>query len=77
MKLAEWLAFYPTLVLPEYNAALYALACKLYPNYRNLVDECYFKVSGLPVSDRIRTLSYGHLDQLVRCNFQTMQCEEW
>lgn len=38
VKLAEWLAFYPSYVIPEYSAVVYVLASKSFPNYKNLIN---------------------------------------
>jgi hypothetical protein len=38
VKLTEWLAIYPTNVIPEYSAVVYTLASKIYPTYKDLMS---------------------------------------
>jgi DNA replicative helicase MCM subunit Mcm2 (Cdc46/Mcm family) len=66
IKLAEWIVRYPQEVLPEYSAALFSAAIKLYPSYEELFKECFFKIGNLPIIDNIRTLSYKHLGGLIK-----------
>lgn len=75
-KLAFWLITNPQQVIPEYSAALYAVAGRTFPSYKEIVGECYFKVEGIPVLDSLRKVPYGFLGQLVKGKSISMQFEE-
>lgn len=66
--MAKWLAFHPIKFIPEINSALFAIVCKMYPNYKE-IQECFVRIYRLPVADSIMELSYSHLGKLVKSNF--------
>lgn len=68
LKLAVWLIKYPKDVLPEYSAALYSVACKVFSAYKKLFSECFFKIGSIPIIDKIRHLSYSVLGALIKGN---------
>ena len=57
---------YPQQAIPEYSAALYAIAGKSFPSYKALIGECFFKIAGLPVNDSLRKIAYNYLGQLIK-----------
>ncbi len=63
--MAGWLAFHPAKFIPEINAALFAVVCRMYPNYQQ-AQECFVRIHRLPTADKIRELSYSHLSQLIQ-----------
>ena len=64
--LVQWLVHYPLEVIPEYNAAIYAIAGRTFPSYKDIIGECYFKLCSLPVTDSLRLTSFKLLGQLVK-----------
>ena len=64
---------HPQLVLPEYHAAVYAIAGKTFPAYKSLIHECYFKIRGVPITDSLRTISFTLLGQIIKSIHLFMQ----
>ena len=64
--IAYWIGFYPSIVLPQLNVAIYGLAKRYFPNYINIVEECFVKIRDLPIIDKIAELRYVHSMKLVR-----------
>jgi DNA replicative helicase MCM subunit Mcm2 (Cdc46/Mcm family) len=58
---------YPKQVIPEYSAALYAVAGRSFPSYKELIGECFFKIAALPLNDSLRKVSHEYLRQLMKC----------
>jgi DNA replicative helicase MCM subunit Mcm2 (Cdc46/Mcm family) len=67
--MASWLAFNPIRFIPEINTILYVHACKRHPFFKSIIPECFVKFYGVPVTDKIRELSYQDLGKLIRSNF--------
>lgn len=53
-------------LLPELNANLYAILCRLSPQFKNIVKETYVKFYEMPILDRIPQLKVEHLTKLVK-----------
>lgn len=61
---------YPQQAIPEYSAALYAVAGRTFPSYKELMGECFFKLAELPVHDSLRKISYECLGQLMKGKYE-------
>ena len=64
--LAIWLAEEPTHMLPILNTVASDIVQEIYPDYTDLHQEIYVRMSELPVEDRLRELRQVHLNALIK-----------
>jgi hypothetical protein len=61
-----WLGLHPSILLPELNAVLYNYATRTYPNYKNMVLECFVKIFKMPIIDKIPQLGHKLIGKLIK-----------
>ena len=75
-NLILWMATYPRLVFPQYNAALYSIALKTFPAIKDIIHEFFFKIDGLPMNDSLRVIPYNLLGKLIKGKIFIIKLEE-
>lgn len=65
-KVAQWVLFYPNLIMPIFNEAAMGLVCEIYPQYSNIYTEIFVRIKDLPIIDSLRELRYNHLNTLIK-----------
>lgn len=64
--IAVWAAFYPKIILPIFDDAVFEIIMEIVPNYINIQNEIFVRIKDLPVEDSLRNLRYKNLDSLVK-----------
>lgn len=65
-NIAIWLADAPQSVLEVMEEVALNVVLSLHPNYRNIHDKIYVRITNLPVYDQIRNIRQIHLNTLIR-----------
>ncbi|XP_050221572.1 DNA replication licensing factor MCM2 [Mercurialis annua] len=65
-NIAIWLADAPQSVLEVMEEVAGSIVFKLHPNYKNIHQKIYVRVTNLPVYDQIRNIRQIHLNTMIR-----------
>eukprot|EP00253_Pinus_taeda_P027220 PITA_27220 len=65
-NIAIWLADAPQSVLEVMEEVALNVVLNLHPNYRNIHDKIYVRITNLPVYDQIRNIRQVHLNTMIR-----------
>lgn len=65
-NIAIWLADAPQSVLEVMEEVALNVVMNLHPNYRNIHDKIYVRITNLPVYDQIRNIRQVHLNTMIR-----------
>ncbi|KAI3912275.1 hypothetical protein MKW92_008222 [Papaver armeniacum] len=65
-NIAIWLAEAPQPVLQVMEDAAKSVIFNLYPNYKNIHQKIYLRITNFPVYDQIRNLRQIHLNTMIR-----------
>ena len=64
--LGYWVADYPSLVLPLFDAAALVVVLDMFPNYGGVHKKVFVRISELPVQESIRDIRQSHMNCLIR-----------
>ena len=64
--LAIWLTDLPKEMLQIFDEVLYKVVEEQFPHYRKIATEAHVRIVALPISDRLRDLRQGDLNNLVK-----------
>ncbi|GLJ12831.1 hypothetical protein SUGI_0198590 [Cryptomeria japonica] len=65
-NIAIWLADAPQSVLEVMEEVAQNVVWRLHPNYKNIHDKIYVRITNLPVYDQIRNIRQVHLNTMIR-----------
>ncbi|KAH9302023.1 hypothetical protein KI387_013606, partial [Taxus chinensis] len=65
-NIAIWLADAPQSVLEVMEEVAENVVWRLHPNYKNIHDKIYVRITNLPVYDQIRNIRQVHLNTMIR-----------
>jgi DNA replication licensing factor MCM2 len=65
-NISIWLADAPQSMLEVMEEVALNVVLNLHPNYRNIHDKIYVRITNLPVYDQIRNIRQVHLNTMIR-----------